>query len=94
MPRGVRASNNLGLETEMTELIQHGEHIHQVYRDVDLLSKGLGGAWSLQNVTAYVDEYLKQGWRIERIVEAGIRDVGDGPRDPKPVLGLLYILVK
>ena len=87
----------LAVETEtseMSELIQHGQKIHQVYRDVDLLGVGAGGAQPLPVVTAYIDQYLAEGWTLLKVVETGIRDVGGDRRTPMPILGLLYILVK
>lgn len=82
------------MEIEMSELVQHGQKIHQVYRDIDLLGVGAEGAQPLPVVTAYIDQYLAEGWTVLKVIETGIRNVGADQRAPMPILGLLYILVK
>lgn len=86
----------LAVETEtmeMSELVQHGQKIHQIYRDVDMLGRGIPGTVTLPEVTAYLDQYLLQGWRLDR-VEMAHDDIGEDKRAPQPVLRMLYILVK
>lgn len=89
-----RKVQTIEMETEMSELVQHGQKIHQVYRDVDMLGRGIPGTTPLPEVTAYIDQYLAEGWTLLKVIEAGVRDVGETVRDPMPVLGLMYILTK
>jgi hypothetical protein len=71
----------------------HGEHIHQIYRDVDVLNRGIPGAVPMQEVTKYIDQFLKEGWNVQHI-NMLYSDVGEDRRAPQPVLRLLYVLVK
>lgn len=79
-----------GLEGE-----EYKPEMHQVYRDLALLNVTDPKAAQIPDVDAYISiEYLQDGWTLKEAIPCGIRNIGEDARNPRLVLGMLYVLVR